>query len=475
VLSQLLSPSELQEIRIRISDIVGESNVSTRISLPEASSGDLNFSSVENDPVCVVMPENIGELSSIFKFANNRKIPIVIWGGGSDIVSGGLSAPSGSILVSLRKMKRIVSADANEQVVVVEAGATIGELNSSLKGLGLWWPHDPESREFATVGGSISVNGIGTYFTRFGSAQDSILGLRIVLPNGEVANVGSMVGQSLEGYNLLKMFLGSEGTLCAIAEVTLRVEKKPIRRENSIFVFPSLDLAVAASGDLISASLNPETLIIEDSARFSQGLSSVGSSAPEQLLDRHRFALIISFSGSPDAVHSSLSQTLTICEKSNGIQVKDTDIVKSWWKAKTQLSLVGEPLIEERTKKSGSSDVSVPLSRFPEFYVSLTDLIQRHALAFVGTRAYINKNRDVIVSARVELENTTKDFRRFQEWIAELCKGAVRVGGTSSSIYGIGTRFSVRREVPEVVRLSRIIKRTLDPNNIMNPGKKVPI
>ncbi|MEM4239345.1 MAG: FAD-binding oxidoreductase, partial [Nitrososphaerota archaeon] len=240
----VLQPS----IRQNIEGIVGKHNVSENFY--KISDYCMNhvakniFAMSKYEPFLVVRPQNLDQLINLVKYANNNSIPIFIRGGGTGY-SGGEVPTSSGIVLEMTGLNKVISVDAEGRYVVCEAGITVLELNNILqKKYGLWWPHDPGSREWATVGGSISTLGCGAYTTKYGYASDNVVSMKVVTPEGNLATIGSKVRHDATSYNLLDLMTSAEGTLGVIVEATLKVFPTPEKRIVSISLFEKFQDAV---------------------------------------------------------------------------------------------------------------------------------------------------------------------------------------------------------------------------------------
>ncbi|HMK82106.1 MAG TPA: FAD-binding oxidoreductase [Candidatus Bathyarchaeia archaeon] len=472
----------MSTLRTSLVEIVGSENITNSIEPPDSCSDVYLFGGELHKPSLVVWPSTGVEVISIVKLANREGIPLVPWGGGSDLYAGGIVAPEGSIIICMQRMNRIRNIDTDFQTARVEAGISIHELNKQLAKRKLWWPHDPTSRAHATVGGSLSTNALGTHFAKFGSAGDMVRALKVVLPNGEIAEVGGNVKHSLVGYNLVPIFTGAEGTLGLIVEANLKLEPLPESRVYAIAKFSNIGMATSACNRILTSQLRPETLLLEDSMRF---YSTIAPETEEQanrvrsLVSASEILVIVSFSGSRQEIETCLDQSKMILKQGQGVLI-DQDVADAWWYGKTtRVGLMSESQRKQLgTQRYGEVDFCLQIAALQTVYEQLIDLYAKHTLLPQGVRVYFRQNGDVPATVVVLFDQSSEEQKsKYRMWISEVSQLALSYGGTMSGCTGTGLKQAalVEHELKDGISLNRAIKRALDPNNIMNPGKKFPL
>ena len=469
------------EILEELSAIVGAGNVDSKIVSPEGCLYVYLYGHEHHMPTIVVRPKSAIEVSRVVRFANNNRIQLVPWGGGTNRYSGGFVAPERAIVLCTQRLNKIISRDFTRSVVTVQAGLTVAEINRELSRNGLWWPHDPESKIHATIGGCISVNGIGTYATRFGTAAEMVRALKIVLPSGEIASLGSKVRHSLVSRSLVDLLGCSEGTLALVVEATLKVEEMPKKIKHALVVFDNISGAVAASLRIFGSGLNPDALIIEDTDRFCNAVADIDPSKLEtaqNLMSSDSAALAMAFSGSSRVVDFSLSEAIRQCSREGGELIKNSSLGKTWWKSKTE-SLTGVPLTmgQNPAVKVGLADVAVPIMAVPLVQREFTNSMTVFGLSPRGVRCYLRSDGDALMRLAVSFDasHAEQEFN-YKDWVCRISELAFKAGGTMSSSVGCGLRLArcVGDELGDAGPILSLIKRSIDQNNIMNPGKKLP-
>jgi len=289
--------------------------------------------SVDYKPDIVVLPVNTTQVAEIVRLVNKEKVPLTPWGSGT-CQSGGAAAIQGGILMDMRKMNRVLEIDEESLAVTVEAGTIISDLNDVLRERGLAFFHDPGGRYSATIGGSISVNSIGSFAMKYGKIGDMTLSLEVVLPTGEVIKTGANVYAQSAGYNLTRLFVGAEGTLGIITKATLKVVPMPEAIVIDGVKFSDINSVLTCVQRIIGVGLEPDILEAYDAARFGGNLRAhyERKYGKSPRIPRKMVILMMGFAGSPEVVKAERETTLKICREFGG-ELLETEIVDSWWKA----------------------------------------------------------------------------------------------------------------------------------------------
>jgi len=303
-----------------------------------------------------------------------------------------------------------------------------------------------------------------------------------VLPSGEIVEVGGNVKHSQVGYNLVPLFTGAEGTLGVIVEATLKLEPLPEHRAYAIAKFSNIDRAILACNRIITSGLAPETLMVEDSTRFYNTISPDTQDSVLRVKSSVRNSeavVIVSFSGSSQDVEFFLDRADTMLNAEEGVLIPH-DLADAWWYGKTKrITLMSEAQRKELgTNRYGIVDFGLQRAAIPTVYVELIDLYAKHALLPQGVRFYLRQNGDCPASVIVLFDQSNEEQKaKYRAWIKEASQLALRYGGTMSTVTATGLRLAglVEWELKEGISLVRTIKRIIDPNEIMNPGKKFPL
>jgi len=431
-------------------------------------------------PFVVVRPVIVDQLVEVVKFSYRNKIPLYVRGGGTGY-SGGANPTFGGIVLEMTGLNKVLKVDKIGGYVTCQAGISVVALNSELKKFGLWWPHDPGSREWATVGGAISTLGVGTFSTRYGYAPNMVASLTLVTPEGTLVKLGSKVRHHTTMYNLIETITSAEGTLGVIVDATLKVYKIPPSRKVGIALFDDFDSTVSSCYELVSNGLYPESLMIEDVLRFvSEGLSPFFDLEDERVrslnLDTKEAALIYSYAGEPTIVDFELRKTEELLKDKKANIVKDLDIINAYWKSKTELP--SWPKEEGINIKIHSFVPAIPLSEASKFNRVYKQLASESGLSMTGARYYvILPSMECTVSPSLAFnDDDPKQIEAYESFTTKFSKAVQEMGGAPSSTLGMGIRLAkVLRELTDQNELEIMwkVKKAFDPNETFNPGRKL--
>jgi FAD/FMN-containing dehydrogenase len=467
---------------------VGESNISDGpFVVSESCLAEVTkkvFGMGQTEPCLLVRPTDVIQVQEIVRYANRNEIPIFIRGSGTGYFGGELPTEVG-VTIETTALDKIKTFNREIGYVVCETGITVNALNEYLRKQGFYWPHNPGSRRWATIGGSLATLGVGTFSTRYGYATDSILSLKVVTPTGELLETGSNIPHDMSSLNLINLICSSEGTLGIVIEAKLKIFEIPEARKASIFLFKELSDAVDCTKEIFSSGICPESLEIEDRDRFtSEGLAPVIDLKVKQVqrlgLDKIHAILFVSNAGSREQVKFSASQIEKIARKNKGSKLMNQKIVDLYWKSKTEIS-------SWASDKTGKSKVhtfvpGLPLCKVPEFEKRYLEIARRFSrIAPLGVGYFvIFRNEECTASARTRLDETDpRSIHEYEESVKYLAKVVVEMGGSAASTFGLGTILvdvAMRNSQSKSWNdFSLKLKKTLDPKGIMSPGKKFPI
>jgi glycolate oxidase subunit GlcD len=445
-----------------LSKIVGESNISTEesellINATDALPGEWI------KPDVVVWPENTEQVSRIISYASQRRLPVTPRGAGSSL-SGNVVPIYHGIVLSFRRMNNIVEVFEKDLQVRVEPGVVYDELNSKLQPFNLFFPPDPGSSSVCTIGGMAANNASGLGAVRYGVTRDYIIGLEVVLPNGRVVRTGSRAVKSSTGYDLVGLFVGSEGTLGAITEVTLKLRILPLARKTAIAYFNSVSAATDAVSEIVRTGLNPAALEFLDR----QTIASINRAQNLGLLERGAM-LLIEFHGTEGSATRELRLALDICRRQNASEIYDAqgdDERKKLWAGRKG----AYPSLVQSSPNSIIGDIVVPISKITEMLDEAYKIAARNDVKL----ACFGHCGDGNIHPNMLADRADKDlWGRALKTNEEIVAYAIKLGGVASGEHGIGIEKKqfMQLEHGESLMLMRGIKQLIDPNNIMNPGK----
>ena len=412
-------------------------------------------------PIAVVRAENAAQVQTVVRWAARHRVPVVPRGAGSGL-SGGSSAVDGGIVLSLERM-RAVEIDPVTKVAVVEPGALNAEVKAAAARHGLWYPPDPSSYEICSIGGNIATNAGGLCCVKYGVTTDYVLGLDVVLADGTLITLGGKRIKDVAGLSLLKLFVGSEGTLGVVTRALLRLIPAQGARSTLVASFPTVD-AAARAVVAVGRTLRPSMMELMDNA----SVNAVEDFKPMGL-DRSAGALLVAQSDAPAAARSAEIEVMqTACEASGASEVFVTDDPDEG-EMFVHARRIAFPAIEAR----GSlllEDVGAPVPLLPELLAAVAEVARKYDVEIpVVAHAGDGNTHPIIVFDPTDEAAET----RAREAFAEVMRAAIALGGTITGEHGVGrTKKAALPDQlgPDVMALSRRIKDALDPEGILNPG-----
>lgn len=449
---------ELEFIR----SVVGPERMSTGQSVLDLHSKDESFHP-QRKPDLVVWPVSSEEVSQIVKMADEKRIPVTPWGAGTSL-EGNPIPVEGGIVLDLQRMNRILEFKAEDLQVRVEAGVIYKDLNQYLSRYGLFFPPDPGAS--ATVGGMVANNASGIRTVKYGATKDFVLSLVVVRPSGEVIRVGTKAIKSSSGYDLCRIFVGAEGTLGTVTEITLRLIGLPAEFMAAVAQFNLIREATDTVSQIMRSGLSPAALEFLDAP-------TVGVvNRFKQLSLEERPTLFVEFHGtSAVGLKEELEIVKEICREHHSLQF-DSGIGREErnriWDARYG--------VRESIQVSNPGfhrlviDTAVPISKYPEMVEWAQKIVEKKGLkgyAF-GHAGSGNLHMEII-----GIPEEKAQWQKVQEAEEEIVDYALECGGTATGEHGIGIgkRKFMRKEHGESLLLMKQIKNLLDPNGIMNPGK----
>jgi glycolate oxidase len=414
-------------------------------------------------PVAAVLPTTTEEVSAVVTLAADHGHPIVARGAGSGL-AGGANASDGCVVLSLTRMERIVELDVTERTVRVQPGVINADLSRHVAERGLWYPPDPASWEFSTIGGNLATNAGGLCCVKYGVTRDAVLALEVVLADGEVARVGRRTVKGVAGYDLVSLFVGSEGTLGIITEATLRLRPPPPPAATAVASFADLDQAGEAIQAVVRAAA-PAMLEVLDATT----LRAIERWKRMDLDPDAAALLLIQSDLAGDHGRDEIAAIEQACARAGA-----TMVVTTTDPAEAELLLAARRFAYPALEQLGSTildDVAVPPARITEL-IRRTQTIAAHREVLIGTFGHAG---DGNLHPTIVFDATDRAQQRAAEAAFDDIVGvALDLGGTVTGEHGIGLlkRGHLVQELgPVGVRLHRAIKDALDPAGHLNPGK----
>ena len=471
-----IKKGDLERLEIELEKILGKKNITKRFVdrlnysvdvfwIPEMQ---IDRGKTPKLPDIIVHPENKEQISKIVKLANEYKIPIVPWGGGSGSQGGALPVKKG-IVVDIKKMDGLIDIDEKSMIVSIEAGILVHSLEQILNEKGFTMGHFPASAFCATLAGSLAHRGSGVLSNKYGKIEDMIISMEVVLPNGDIINT-SPVPRHAAGPDLNQLFIGSEGTLGIITEATFKIHYLPEIRKFRSFLFKDLHGAFESGREIMLERLNNCTTIrIYDEVETKRYLSKVLGIKKEGVY------MIFGFDGSKDVVEIEEKKAIAICEKFGGVDLGEKG-GNHWWKHKYDFFF--PPNAFWIPQMFGTMDTVAVYSKMENIFENLKKTIeeqfpQAYVIAHFshwydwGCMGYIRFIIDDPPNDPIEAQELHDNI-----WDVGIHK-ILENGGMINEHHGVGIKLArfMRDQYGSTLDLLNLIKNSLDPNGIMNPGK----
>jgi len=413
-------------------------------------------------PDAVVFPRTTEEVARIVEVCARNRVPIVPFGAGTSL-EGHVLATAGGICLDMTQMDRIVRVSVPDLDVTVQAGVTRKALDERLRREGLFFPVDPGAD--ATLGGMASTGASGTTTVRYGAMRDNVLGLQVVLADGRVVQTARRARKSSAGYDLTRLFVGSEGTLGVITEVTLRIYGVPDTIGGAVCSFPTIDAAVRAVITTLQLGIPVARIEFLDERAIEALNAHAGLDlAPSPML-------FLEVHGSTDGVTEQMTEVGEIVTEFGATDYRsaiDPEERSRLWRARHDAFYASLAL--RPGSKAITTDVCVPISRLAECIVATRRDIEEHGLVTTMVGHVGDGNFHVMVLIDPD---SAAELAAAEAFNARLVERALEMDGTCTGEHGIGLRKMpyLAKELPEGIEVMRQLKRTLDPHDIMNPGK----
>jgi glycolate oxidase len=452
----MLKPSVVKELK----NIVGPAYLST---LPEDMVA-YSYDATQREvlPWAVARPASAEEVSEILMLANRDLFPVVPRGAGTGM-SGGSVPVHGGLVLSFERMNRILEIDGENLVAVVEPGVITGDLQREVEARGLFYPPDPASNQFCTIGGNVAECAGGLRAVKYGVTKDYVLGLEVVLPTGEIIRTGARTAKSVAGYDLTKLIVGSEGTLGVATTIILRLLPLPESVRTISGFFSTVESAASAVAKIMAGRIVPRALEFVDR----HALRAVENYLKEDIAGGAAAMLLVEVDGPADSTERESGRIAEIMAQAGASRVKkaETDAEREQlWKARRSIS----PALYTIKPNKINEDIVVPRSRVPDILREIEEIAQRYDLMIVN----FGHAGDGNIHTNIMIDEADKP--RAESAVEEIFGSALRMGGSISGEHGIGLSKAAYLPMeigPAALAAMKHIKQALDPNNILNPGK----
>jgi glycolate oxidase len=420
---------------------------------------------LKRTPRVVVFPRSAADVSAVLKLARRHRVPVVARGSGTGL-SGGSVPVEGAVVLCLVKMDRLLELDARNFTVRAQAGVLTQAIFDAADAAGLFYPPDPGSMKVSTIGGNVAENSGGLRGLKYGVTRDYVMGLEVVLADGEICRLGNKCVKDVAGYSLKDLFIGSEGTLGIVTEVLLRLLPKPAARQTLLATYSRMDAAAETVSAIIAAGIVPCTLEFLDSKtiRCVEEFAHVGLPLDAEAL------LLIETDGHPAAVADDAARIRGICEGTGATSVRlAADSAEAARLATARRSAFSA--LARMRPTTILEDATVPRSELANMIRFIGETGTRHRLEIATFGHFGDGN---LHPTFLTDERDADEMRRVEAAMREIFAHALSLGGTITGEHGVGLakKAFLRGQLGDSsYALLKAVKRTLDPENLLNPGK----
>lgn len=455
-------PSKSQLDRLR--SIVGPQGVLTELEDRLSYSYD-GTAMLKATPGAVVIPQNGEQIARIIEFANQSGLPVVTRGSGTGL-SGGSVPLDGSVVLSTQRLNRILEIDQENLTATVEPGVITADLHQAVERLGLFYPPDPGSMKVCTLGGNVAENAGGLRGLKYGVTRDYVMGLEVVLPDGQTMWTGGKCPKDVAGYDLRQILVGSEGTLGVFTKILVKLVPRPAAKKTLLAIFPSMETAAATVAAVIAARIIPATMEFLDQTTIAcvEGYVRIG-------LPTDAGAILLMESDGHPAVADEQAQVMHKLALANGatqVQLARDEVEAARLSSARRMAF---PALARMRPTTVLEDVSVPRSRLVEMVTRVREIAARENL-MIGTFGHAgdgNLHPTILMD-----ERDADEVARMQRGFEAIVEAALELGGTLTGEHGVGLlkRDFLERYFPRAaVEMMKSFRRSMDPNGILNPGK----
>ncbi|MBU1659310.1 FAD-binding protein [bacterium] len=454
-----------QKYLTHFENIVGKENVYSDKAHLIAYSYDATREHFEPD--AVVFPRNEEDISKILKYCNTHRIIIVPRGAGSGFTGGALPSSGGIVLGFEKHMNKILEIDMKNMVAVVQPGVINMDLQRAVEELGLFYPPDPASQEYSTIGGNVSENAGGMRAAKYGITKDYVMATRAVLPNGDIIKAGKRTIKDVAGYNISGILIASEGTLAVLSEITLKLIPKPKMTKTAMGIFPTVHKAMEAVYKTMASGITPVAMEFLDNLTIRAVEETFHKGLP---IDAGALLVTDVDGNLEEDLNFQLAQIEKVFRENGCTEfkiAKDDKEAKDIWFARRNAS----PSLSVYGSKKLNEDVTVPRSALPELLERFYAIADKYKIKIpcFGHTGDGNVHTNVMVDGK-----DPEQVKIAYMAIEEVFQATIDLGGTLSGEHGIGLAKAPYMHMAftdEEMNLFKSIKKAFDPNNILNPAK----
>jgi glycolate oxidase len=452
-----------------LSALIGEANVvADEEKIDMYSRDEVSDKLWEKMPEVVVKPENAEQVSKVIKWANQKIVPVIARGGGTGLAAGAVPL-SGGIVLSLEKMNKIIEVDTANLFMVLEPGISTGEVQRTAKEHGLFYAGDPCSAESSFIGGNVATNAGGNRAVKYGTTSRHVYGLEMVMPNGEIVTYGGKNVKDVSGYDVIHLFVGSEGTLGVITKIWLKLMPLPKFVATLLVPFAEMQQAINVVPKIMTAGIVPACLEFMDSESIKASEIYLNKKLPYS--DAGAYIICQVDGTTEQQVESEYEIIGKICNDNQALEVFVSDNMASEeriWKARKAyaeaLRMISPVYCME--------DIVVPVSNIPAALDAIDQIAKRYKCRIPSAGHAGDGNIHCTVLREDRDEHTWHDLK--DSVLPEIYEVVYKLGGSLTGEHGVGAKrveAMAKHMSPAQLSVLKSIKDTLDPNHIMNPGK----
>ncbi len=425
-------------------------------------------SGIETFPSAVVWPNNTDDVVKVMKYAYENSISVVPRGAGTGMTAGAVPS-KGAIVLSFEKMRRILEIDSENLDVLCEPGVINGKLQHELERMGLFYPPDPASMNFCTIGGNVAENAGGPRAIKYGVTRDYVMEIEAVLPNGDIITTGVKTSKGVVGYDLTKLFTGSEGTLAVFTKIRLKTLPLPEEVIALLAIFDNLESSGEAVSKIISSKIIPRTLEFMDH----EAIVAVENFKPVGLPLDAEAVLLIELDGHPVSITKEAEKIADICRKLGAdiIMAEDEDARNQLWVSRRSIS----PALYRLKPTKISEDIVVPRNMVTEMLKRLRKISEESGVKIVN----FGHAGDGNIHVNIMVDKSDKEgYTKGLGLVEQIFRDSLSLGGTISGEHGVGLTKAnyLGMELSKTeIEIMKSIKSIFDPKNILNPGKIFPL
>ncbi|HEX7966413.1 MAG TPA: FAD-linked oxidase C-terminal domain-containing protein [Gammaproteobacteria bacterium] len=419
-------------------------------------------------PDAVAFPASHAEVLAAVRLCNEFKVPLTTRGLGSSTTGSAVPVAKGLVL-ALERMNRIIEVDGANRALVVETGATNTAVQEAAAGHGFFWPPDPTSAGYSTVGGNLACGAGGPHAVKYGTVRENVLGLRAVLGSGQELTAGVYTTKGAMGYDFTRLLIGSEGTLAVITEATLKLTPKPQAVRTLRAVYADMTAAAAAVSRIMAQPVTPCVLEFIDGPSIGMIRGYAGNDLPAEA----GAMLLIEVDGRPEELDQAAAAVGAAAQGEGCMEfraARDAQESAALWTSRKALS----PALRKIAPKKINEDVVVPVSRMADFIARLAELSRQYGVPIVNFGHAGNGN--IHVNLLVDPEDAAQ-MKNAGPCLEQVFRTVLDMRGTLSGEHGVGLEkrpFMGVEFDAATLELMRRIKQDFDPNGILNPGKLLP-